>query len=203
VHWRAVERGLHLGYRKGANGGTWVARYRRDDGRYATKALGKADDRPPSTGAANGQGGADSELLGIDHSEALRRARDWFEARMRAESGEVEDTPYTVDEALDADLAWFESHRKSYADVKRRADTFIRPALGENEVRKLTPGEIRRWHQDIAKSPARVHTGRGQPDCVAVSRTTRPTAPQCADTTPNSATGSVATLPRQTIPPRP
>lgn len=26
-HWRAIDRGAHIGYRKGGDGGTWVARH--------------------------------------------------------------------------------------------------------------------------------------------------------------------------------
>ena len=26
-HWRAIDRGAHIGYRKGVDGGTWVARH--------------------------------------------------------------------------------------------------------------------------------------------------------------------------------
>jgi len=42
VRWRVIDRGAHLGYRKGIDGGTWVARFRRPDGTYTTKAIGKA-----------------------------------------------------------------------------------------------------------------------------------------------------------------
>ena len=50
-HWRAIDRGAHLGYRKGVNGGTWIVRWRKPDRSYGTQAIGKADD----TLAADGE----------------------------------------------------------------------------------------------------------------------------------------------------
>ena len=31
-YWRALEQGLHLGYRRRATGGSWIARRRNDEG---------------------------------------------------------------------------------------------------------------------------------------------------------------------------
>ncbi|TXN15890.1 tyrosine-type recombinase/integrase [Methylobacterium sp. WL122] len=49
-YFRAIDRGLHLGYRKGKTGGTWVARRYLGDERYAVEALGQADDRQVANG---------------------------------------------------------------------------------------------------------------------------------------------------------
>lgn len=49
-YFRAIDRGLHLGYRKGKTGGTWVARRYLGDERYAVEALGRADDRLAANG---------------------------------------------------------------------------------------------------------------------------------------------------------
>jgi len=49
-YFRAINRGLHLGYRKGKTGGTWVARRYLGDERYAVEALGRADDRQEANG---------------------------------------------------------------------------------------------------------------------------------------------------------
>ena len=43
-YWRVIEQGLHLGYRRRATGGTWIARRRNDDGAYRECKLGLADD---------------------------------------------------------------------------------------------------------------------------------------------------------------
>jgi integrase len=49
-YFRAIDRGLHLGYRKGKTGGTWVARRYLGEERYAVEALGRADDRQEANG---------------------------------------------------------------------------------------------------------------------------------------------------------
>lgn len=49
-YFRSIDRGLHLGYRKGKTGGTWVARRYLGDERYAVEALGRADDRQDANG---------------------------------------------------------------------------------------------------------------------------------------------------------
>ena len=49
-YFRAIDRGLHLGYRKGKTGGTWVARRYLGDERYVVEALGRADDRQAANG---------------------------------------------------------------------------------------------------------------------------------------------------------
>ncbi|MGY2053078.1 tyrosine-type recombinase/integrase [Methylobacterium sp. JK268] len=49
-YFRAIDRGLHLGYRKGKSGGTWLARRYLGKERYSTEALGRADDRQAANG---------------------------------------------------------------------------------------------------------------------------------------------------------
>src|SRR5688500_18523804 len=43
-YWTVLSGGCALGYRKGAKGGTWIGRFRGDDGRQHYDALGAADD---------------------------------------------------------------------------------------------------------------------------------------------------------------
>ena len=43
-YWRVIEQGLHLGYRRRATGGTWIARRRNDQGAYRERKLALADD---------------------------------------------------------------------------------------------------------------------------------------------------------------
>ena len=50
-HWRLITEGRHLGYYKGARGGTWVARFRPPaGGAYRKTTLGKADDTEDAEG---------------------------------------------------------------------------------------------------------------------------------------------------------
>src|SRR3546814_4895083 len=43
-YWHALTRGRALGYRKGAKGGAWLAKYRTADGKREQVLLGPADD---------------------------------------------------------------------------------------------------------------------------------------------------------------
>jgi hypothetical protein len=43
-YWRVIEQGLHLGYRRRATGGSWIARRRNEEGTYRESKLGLADD---------------------------------------------------------------------------------------------------------------------------------------------------------------
>lgn len=47
THWRGLDVGVHLGYRKGAHGGVWLVRWRAGKG-YKRKTLGPADDFTPA-----------------------------------------------------------------------------------------------------------------------------------------------------------
>jgi hypothetical protein len=38
-YWRVIEQGLHLGYRRRATGGSWIARRRNDEGIYREAKL--------------------------------------------------------------------------------------------------------------------------------------------------------------------
>ena len=53
-YFRTIERGLHLGYRRLANGaaGPWVARHYLGDRRYEEEAIGHADDLSDADGVA-------------------------------------------------------------------------------------------------------------------------------------------------------
>jgi hypothetical protein len=44
-YWKAIDQGLHLGYRRHAKGGgVWVERHYTGDGAYVTETIGRADD---------------------------------------------------------------------------------------------------------------------------------------------------------------
>ena len=147
-HWRAIDRGAHVGYRKGANGGTWIVRYRRPDRTYVTKAIGAADDALEP----------DGETV-LDYSQALAAARRWCEEENRP----VSSAPYTVADAMRDYLGWYSRHRKSLYQVTRRAEVHILPALGKIAVSGLDTKTIRRWHEALASAPPKVRSSVGGP----------------------------------------
>lgn len=69
VHWRAIDPDVHLGYRKGLRGGTWLVRWRSEKG-YRQKPLGTADD-------VIRQGN-------LDFIGAVKKARDYVTAARSA-----------------------------------------------------------------------------------------------------------------------
>jgi integrase len=141
-YWRVIEQGLHLGYRRRATGGSWIARRRNDQGAYRERKLALADDLQD----------ADAKAI-LDFSQAQRAARLWCVQEQRLAVGDtVVDGPYTVARAM-AD--YFEDYRrrggKSFDGINSAVRRNILPELGRMEVRKLTPQRLRDWHRGLAE----------------------------------------------------
>lgn len=153
-YWFALEKGRSLGYRKGATGGTWIARIHSPELNRPRMihALGLADD----FGKADGQ-------TVLNYSQAQERARKWFTQVLSTSSGEETPSgPFTVE------AAWIAYRRdcerrgmKSLSQTESAALAHILPDLGGVEVAKLTQGRIERWHENLANSPARVRSRYG------------------------------------------
>jgi len=150
-YWTVVSRGCAIGYRKGAKGGTWIARFRDADGRQHYEALGGADDA------------VESDVAGtLAYAQAQERARAWFAVTSRnlaagVPTGEI----WTVGNALDTYLAWYEVHRKAVSRVRWVTAHLIRPALGDIPLERLNRQQIVRWHEQLANTPARVRVKPG------------------------------------------
>lgn len=71
--------------------------------------------------------------------------------------------PYTVADALQDYLTWFERHRKGIAATRIAINAHILPALGGIDVRKLTRSRIEDWLHALANSRARLRTRPGAP----------------------------------------
>lgn len=144
-YWRAVGKGLHIGYRRLKTGdGTWWRRTftgGAGDGAYALQAIGAADDTQDSNG-----------VTVIDFWQAVERAREHV-----GKAG-----PLTVAQAIEAYLQFLDTNRKTGRDARWRAEALILPELGEVEVRALTADTIRKWHGALAKVPARLRTKPGE-----------------------------------------
>ena len=146
-YYRALDPGLHLGYRKPLSGsGTWLRRRREGADRksYKHDKLGIADDFSDPDGI---------EVL--SYAQAQRKAR---EHRVTAQAG------YTVADAMDAYLAHLEAEGRgseAVRDTRYRDRAFIRPKLGALELAALTADRLRRWRNDLAKAPARLRTAPG------------------------------------------
>jgi len=149
-YFRAIERGLHLGYRRLATGaaGPWVARHYLGDGRYEEEAIGHADDLSDADGVAI-----------LNYWQAVEVARERMRLRVHAEAGIT--GPYTVADAVAAYLEFLEGNRKTAYDV-RKAHGGARPAPAGQ-----TRGRIA--HSRQAAQMAR----RSRPQATASAQQTR------------------------------
>jgi integrase len=150
-HYRLIEPGLHLGYRKprGRRGkpavaGKWVARHYVGAQAYIVETIATADD------TANADG-----VKTLNFAQAQAKAREHMVKRARDAN---DSGPLTVKAAIEAYLA---VDRKSNADARCRAEALILPTLGDILVESLTPDILRHWHASHAKTPPRVRTKAG------------------------------------------
>lgn len=142
-YWRVIEQSLHLGYRRRATGGSWIARRRDDSGRYREAKLGLADDLQDANGGAI-----------LDFSQAQRAARVWCDQEQRLASGlgEVVQGPYTVARAM-AD--YVDDYRRRGGKAVDAVQSVVRrnilPELGAVRVAKLTTRRVLDWHRSLAE----------------------------------------------------
>jgi integrase len=175
-YWTVISAGCAIGYRKGAKGGTWIARLRDDDGSQHYDALGAADDARDPDG-----------LTCFTFAQAQERARTFFgrKARELAGHSEPQAGPYTVEAAIGDYLAARERRGSKGVRADRYAAAArIIPDLGKIELFKLTANRIRGWHEGVASSARRVRTGRfasaqatsgfnaGDPEAIRARRST-------------------------------
>jgi len=147
-YYRALGPGLHLGYRKSAKGGRWVARMYVGDRDYRMETMADADDQLDAN-AANV----------LDFNQAQDRARALH--MQLASGGAKVSKVYSVADAIGDYLEWMEGNRKSARDARYRADALILPDLGAKDVAKLTATDIRRWLRKVAETPPRVRVKKG------------------------------------------
>ena len=145
-YYRALEPGLHLGYRKPLAGpGRWLARHYIGEQSYELETIGTADDFSDADGVA---------ILNYGQAQVL--ARQHMVTRAHAAAGRGS---YTVEDALNDYLHHLESNDRSSAKGARyRAEALILPKLGHIELAKLTTEQLRTWLADIANAPSRAWT---------------------------------------------
>jgi integrase len=153
-YWTVISAGHALGYRRGANGGTWIAKFRSEDGKRHLEALGAADDAADANG-----------LDVFRFAQAQAKARAWFEGKAREEAGDFvpSDQPYTVADALADYRADYQRRSGKATDrLEWSAAAWIKPELGSVPLAKLTKARIVGWHQKIAETPSRLRTKPGE-----------------------------------------
>ncbi len=147
-YWVLLSEGFHLGYYRGKSVVKWVARHRPPGrvGGYNKTTLGESDD----TGDADG-------INIIDFRQAQDKAREWLRT---VEGGVAVKASFTVGDALDEYLAAFQG--KDLANTRRRVEQFVRPALGDVKLSRLSAAQVRGFHHSRATTAARLRTRRGE-----------------------------------------
>jgi integrase len=156
-HYRLLEPGLHIGYRrlKGRKGrpavtGTWVARHYVGGQSYVVEKIGIADDFSD----------ADGTII-LSFAQAQDKARTRMVRRAQSANGIA--GPLTVRAAVEGYLEFLEAHGKSAVDARHRANAHIYPTLGDVEVPSLTTAVLRKWLAKLAKALPRARTKPGNP----------------------------------------
>ena len=152
-HYRLIEPGFHLGYRKLGNDrpGTWVARRYDGNGGYSVDNLRTLDN---ALVIADDYEDADGVRV-LSFAQAQQQAR----GARKTKSG-----PLTVSVVLDEYLQFLDAQGRSphsIASNRYRIEAVIRPQLGKITVGALTAERLRHWRDEIAKTPARMRTGKG------------------------------------------
>jgi integrase len=149
-HWQKISKGCFIGYRRIADGGTWVARMRDTGGRQHYEALGAADDIRDPDG-----------FTVLNFAQAQEQARAWFTSKARQLAGHTEPQrgPFTVAMALEEYLAARERRgSKGVKNDRYSAQARIAPVLGKVEVSRLTARRIQDWLQGVARAPKMIRT---------------------------------------------
>lgn len=145
-YWHLIAEGQHIGYRKGAQGGTWIARLYDPASGRRFRSLGAADDLLDADG---------KHVLSFQ--QAQDEARKWFAELAHIDAGEVLTGPYTVAQAMADYLKDRERvRRKELSRTRSVIDTHIVPALGNVELAKLTHGKVKAWRNALAEAMPRV-----------------------------------------------
>jgi integrase len=150
-HWRSMSEGLAVGYRKGAKGGTWVARHYSADTGRRFEALGTADDVVDADG-----------VHVFSFAQAQREARTWFASLARKDAGETTTGPYFVRDAMTDYIAdYVRQGKRSEQRLRYIVDAHVLPALGDREVAKLSRRDVDAWFRAMASTGVRLRVKRG------------------------------------------
>ncbi|SDR29111.1 Site-specific recombinase XerD [Rhizobiales bacterium GAS113] len=145
-HWRGLEQGLALGYRRPASGsGTWLVRIIDRPHRVVERRLGTADDYAD----------ADGDRV-IDFAGAQRAARAGFDEWHRAKANGLAPRrgAYTI---ADAVADYLDDYRRrggrDLVNMEGIVRAHILPKLGVINTATLTASQVRAWHRRLAEVP--------------------------------------------------
>jgi integrase len=152
-YYRALDPGLHLGYRKGAAGGRWVMRWYKGEGVYGVETIGTADDKADAGGG--------EVVLDFRQAQILARERHVEHTRV-AKGLPTHSRPYNIRACVEEYLSFLDTNRKSARDARYRAEALILPRLGDLPCAQLSTALLRKWLEHAATSAPRLRTRKGQ-----------------------------------------
>lgn len=129
-YWHKLRLGGYLGHRVGANGGSWIARYRDEDGKQNYKSLILRSHLPQN-----------------EFDAATAEANKWFDSIEEGNRAK----PGTLQEAADNYIANLEHEKgkRSANDGRSRINLHILPKLPDTSLERLKPQKIKKWHQSF------------------------------------------------------
>jgi integrase len=150
AYWVRLGKGQHLGYRRGATGGFWLARfYDSKTHKRVQASLGFADDEDQPNG---------TDVLSFDQASDMARA--WF--KQVADEAKRASTPapapspnkMTVIQAVESYIEYLYAEKKGAKQAESAARRYIlSKAIGNRLVVQLTMDEIDAWRKGIADAP--------------------------------------------------
>lgn len=153
-YWVYVDKGRMFGYRKGAKGGVWLAKWScpGDDKVRRQTTIGTADDVLDADGTTV-----------LNFNQAQSKARDWYQQVFEQTTGKaIKPIAMTVTKVFDFYLENRKSQdEKSIHEARCMFTANIQPVLGHIDVSDLTRIHIEKWMKDLYHRPARVRTGKG------------------------------------------
>ena len=145
LHWRGVDVDIHLGFRKSAKGGKWLARCYVGDGKYWQKVIGVADD-VVHEGA-------------MDYATAMSAAKAAVVEERQQRTRKLQGQPVTVASCVQEyilmrnkrDSKRAGTEKRSDADYKLSAYVLADEKLAEIEIQDLTEADLGRWRDGLPK----------------------------------------------------
>jgi integrase len=151
AYWRAIDRGLHVGFRRlKGKPGTWIARHYLGERSYRSERIGTADDMSEADGVAV-----------LDFWQAQKKAREHMVRRAQdASNGTV--GSLTVRDAVTAYIQAMKDDGRDTTDARSRANAHIYSApIADVLVCSLTSKALKQWHTGLAKASPLVRGKKG------------------------------------------
>ena len=150
AYWARLGKGQHLGYRRGATSGFWLARLTDPETRQRIQiALGPADDSEPADGKT---------ILTFDQASA--KAREWFDETAKrkrdslAKAAKPRSSEVTVVQAVEDYLDYLNAEKKGgkEAEYAVRKYILLNP-IGQCLVTDLTQEQLEAFRKAITETP--------------------------------------------------